>query len=80
MDLQHILDPYACAIYFISCIAKSQRGMFKLLRDALMHLKAVNATIKERPRGIECKFQNCSISAFGSGGFLTSPQSPSLSV
>ena len=53
MDLQYILDPYACAIYFISYIAKSQRGMFKLLGDALMHLKAVNATIKERPRGID---------------------------
>ena len=52
MDLQFILDPYACAVYVISYIGRSQRGMSKLLRDALMHLKAGNATIKERLRGI----------------------------
>ena len=60
MDLQYILDPYACAVYVISYIGKSQRGMSKLLRDALMHLKAGNATIKERLRGIAYKFQSCS--------------------
>ena len=60
MDLQFILDPYACAVYVISYIDKSQRGMSKLLRDALMHLKAGNATIKERLRGIAYKFQSCS--------------------
>ena len=60
MDLQYILDPYACAVYVISYIGKSQRGMSKLLRDALMHLKAGNASIKERLRGIAYKFQSCS--------------------
>ena len=60
MDLQFILDPYACAVYVISYIGKSQRGMSKLLRDALMHLKSGNATIKERLRGIAYKFQSCS--------------------
>ena len=60
MDLQFILDPYACAVYVISYIGKSQRGMSKLLRDALMHLKAGNATIKDRLRGIAYKFQSCS--------------------
>ena len=60
MDLQFILDPYACAVYVISYISKSQRGMSKLLRDALLHLKAGNATIKERLRGIAYKFQSCS--------------------
>ena len=57
MDLQYILDPYACAVYVISYIAESQRGMSKLLRDGLMHLKAGIATIKERLRGIAYKFQ-----------------------
>ena len=51
MDLQFTLDPYACAVYVISYIGKSQRGMSSLLRDALIHLKAGNATIKERLRG-----------------------------
>ena len=60
MDLQFILDPYTCAVNVISYIGKSQRGMSKLLRDALMHLKAGNATIKERLRGIVYKFQSCS--------------------
>ena len=60
MDLQYILDPYACAVFVISYIGKSQRGMSKLLRDALMHPKAGNATIKERLRGIAYKFQSCS--------------------
>ena len=60
MDLQFILDPYASAVYVISYIGKSQRGMSKLLRDALMHLRAGNATIKERLRGIAYKFQSCS--------------------
>ena len=50
----------ACAVYVISYIGKSQRGMSKLLRDALMHLKAGNTTIKERMRGIAYKFQSCS--------------------
>ena len=41
---------------------KYQRGMSKLLRDALMHLKSGNTTItiKERLRGIAYKFQSCS--------------------
>ena len=34
--------------------------MSKLLRDALMHLQAGNATIRERLRGIAYKFQSCS--------------------
>ena len=60
MDLQYILDPYACVVYIISYIGKSQRGMSKLLKDALLQLKAGNATVKERLRSIAHKFQNCS--------------------
>ena len=79
MDLQIILDPYACAVYIISYIGKSQRGMSKLLRDALMHLKAGNATIKERLRGIAYKFQ--AVARYQLRRFLTiSSVSLSLSV
>ena len=60
MVLQFILDPYTCALYVISYIGNSQRGMSKLLRDVLMHLKAGNATIIERLRGIAYRFQSCS--------------------
>ena len=52
MDLQYILDPCACAVYVISYIDKSQRGISKLLKDALLLLKAGNNTIKDRLRGI----------------------------
>ena len=60
MDLQYILDPYACVVYVISYIGKSQRGMSKLLKDALLQLKGGNSSIKQRLRGIAHKFQSCS--------------------
>ena len=60
MNLQYILDPYACVVYVVSYIGKAQRGMSKLLKDALLHYKAGDSTIKERLRGIANKFQNCS--------------------
>ena len=59
MDLQYILDPYACVVYVVSYIGKAQRGMSKLLKDAILHYKAGDTTIKERLRGIAHKFQNC---------------------
>ena len=59
MDLQYILDPYACVVYVVSYIGKAQRGMSKLLKDAMLHYKAGDTTIKERLRGIAHKFQNC---------------------
>ena len=59
MDLQYILDPYACVVYVVSYIGKAQRGMSKLLKDAMVHYKAGDTTIKERLRGIAHKFQNC---------------------
>ena len=59
MDLQYILDPYACVIYVVSYIGKAQRGMSKLLKDYMLRYKAGDTTIKERLRGIAHKFQNC---------------------
>ena len=34
MDIQFVLDPYACAMYMVSYITKSQRGMSNLLANA----------------------------------------------
>lgn len=34
MDIQFILDPYACAVYILSYITKGQRGMSTLLQKA----------------------------------------------
>ncbi|CAF3339481.1 unnamed protein product [Rotaria socialis] len=39
MDIQFILDPYACLMYCIDYISKSENGMSKLLREALNELK-----------------------------------------
>lgn len=39
MDLQFVLDPYACAIYILSYITKGQRGMSKLLETASKEAK-----------------------------------------
>ena len=50
---QYILDPYACVVYVMSYIGKAQRGMSKLLKNALLHYKAGDTTIKELLRGIE---------------------------
>ena len=34
MDIQFVLDVYACALYIISYISKAERGMSKLLHTA----------------------------------------------
>ena len=34
MDIQFVLDVYACAMYIVSYISKAQKGMSELLRQA----------------------------------------------
>ena len=34
MDMQYVLDPYACATYILSYITKGQRDMSRLLEEA----------------------------------------------
>jgi hypothetical protein len=60
MDIQYILDPYACLMYCVDYISKSENGMSKLLRDALNELKQGNNTVKQRLRVIANKFLNSS--------------------
>ena len=60
MDIQFILDPYACSMYVVDYISKSENGMSKLLREALNELKKGNNTVKERLRVIANKFLNSS--------------------
>ena len=50
MDLQYILDPYACVVYVVSYIGKAQCGVSKLLKDTPLRYKAGDTTIKERLR------------------------------
>ncbi|KAJ8048034.1 hypothetical protein HOLleu_00193 [Holothuria leucospilota] len=58
MDIQYILDPYACAMYIVSYISKGQRGMSNLMQHATKEAKDGNLDIKQRVRHIGNKFLN----------------------
>jgi len=60
MDVQFIFDPYACALYIVNYINKSDRGMSKLLRKAVQEAKDGNKNIKESLRAIANVFLNAS--------------------
>lgn len=48
MDIQYVLDPYACAVCILSYITKGQKGMSKLLRKACEEAKEGNNDIVKR--------------------------------
>jgi hypothetical protein len=48
MDIQYVLDPYACAVYILSYITKGQRGMSKLLLKACEEAKEAIRTLLTR--------------------------------
>lgn len=56
MDIQFILDPYACAVYIVSYISKGQRGMSNLLRHACEEARTSNSDIRQQVRRIGNKF------------------------
>lgn len=56
MDIQFILDPYACAVYIVSYISKGQRGMSNLLRHACEEARTSNSDIRQQVRRIENNF------------------------
>lgn len=58
MDMQYVLDPYACATYILSYITKGQRGMSRLLEKASEEAKSGNKDIMNRVRQIGNKFLN----------------------
>ena len=58
MDIQYVLDPYACAVYILSYITKGQRGMSKLLEKASEEAKLGNQTLLSQIRHIGNKFLN----------------------
>ena len=58
MDIQYILDPYACATYILSHITKGQRGMSRLLEKASEEAQSGNKDITNRVRHIGNKFLN----------------------
>ena len=60
IDLQYVLDPYACAMYMyiVSYISKSQRGTSALLDRACKEARQDNMDIKRQVRHIGNKFLN----------------------
>ena len=58
MDLQFVLNTYACAAYCTSYISKSHRGMIELLRSADKEAQQLHSTIKDQLRTISNRFLN----------------------
>lgn len=58
MDIQYVLDVYACAMYIVSYISKAQKGMSELLRQACDEARKGNSSIKQQVRDIGTKFLN----------------------
>ena len=57
-DLQFVLDPYACAVYIVSYISKSQKGMSGLLDQAAKEAREGNLDLKRQVRHIGNYFTN----------------------
>lgn len=58
MDMQYVLDPYACATYILSYITKGQTGMSRLLEKATEEINSGNKDIAHKVRHIGNKFLN----------------------
>jgi len=56
MDIQFVLDPYACAAYIVSYISKGQRGMSNLLHKACEEALAEESDIRQQVRRIGNQF------------------------
>ena len=57
-DIQYILDAYACAMYIVSYINKSGKGMSQLMAEACKEARKGNKSLKESVRHIGNKFLN----------------------
>lgn len=60
MDIQFVFDPFACAKYIVNYINKSDRGMSKLLKDAVEEVRKGNKKLRESFRAVENVFMNAS--------------------
>ena len=58
MNIQFVLDVYACAMYIVSHLSKAQKGMSELLRNASAEARKCNSTIKQEVRDIGNRFLN----------------------
>ena len=58
MDIQFVLDVYACAMYIVSYVSKAQKGMSHLLQRACEEARESNSSIMQQVRDIGNKFLN----------------------
>ena len=58
IDIQFIIDVYACATYVAAYVTKSQRGISELLRQATEEVRAGNLNLKEQIRTVGNRFLN----------------------
>lgn len=58
IDVQFVLDVYACATYVASYVTKAQRGMSELLRKATEEARQGNQSLKQQVRCVGNKFLN----------------------
>ena len=70
-DLQFVLDPYACAMYIVSYISKSQKGMSALLDQAAKEAKEGNLDLKRQVRHIGNYFVNSVETSAQEAAYLT---------
>lgn len=56
MDIQFILDPYACVSYIVAYISKGQRGLSNILSEACKEAKQKDRDIRQQVRRIGNQF------------------------
>ena len=77
-DVQFILDAYACAMYIVSYINKSSKGMSALMAEACKEAKKGSQTLKQSVRHIGNKFLNAVEVSAQEAAYLILQQSMSL--
>lgn len=70
-DLQFVLDPYACAMYIVSYISKSQKGTSALLDQAAKEAREGNLDLKRQVRHIGNYFTNSVETCAQEAAYLT---------
>ncbi|XP_075170221.1 uncharacterized protein LOC142242518 [Haematobia irritans] len=60
MDIQFVLDAYACVTYIVNYINKSSRGVSRLLQEAMNEIRNGNFSVKQRLQHIGNKFISAS--------------------
>lgn len=58
MDIQFVIDPYACVSYIVDYINKASRGLSTLLRNCVIDFKNGNYSLREKLKKVVNTFYN----------------------